>query len=80
MQDQENKNNKKISEYNNIVFMSPSKSSLKRIDPLDIPGIGDPNMAKQHGRANMLYKVNIENIQEDIGNLIIYQIYIFYAK
>jgi len=38
--------------------------NLNRLNQLDIPGLGDLEKAKNHGIANMLYKINLTNIKQ----------------
>ena len=37
--------------------------TLNRLNALDIPGKGDVKKAIEHGRANMLHKLNPQNIK-----------------
>lgn len=44
--------------------------TLNRLNILDIPGQGDKKKAIDHGKANMLYKINPQNIKNLGGNLL----------
>lgn len=44
-------------------------STLNRLNVLDIPGKGDVKKAIDHGKANMLYKINPKNIKNLEGKL-----------
>lgn len=43
-------------------------TTLNRLNVLDIPGQGDVKKAIDHGKANMLYKINPKNIKNLAGN------------
>jgi len=44
--------------------------NLNRLNQLDIPGLGDIEKAKNHGKANMLYKIDLTNIKQLEGKLL----------
>jgi len=43
-------------------------STLYRLNELDIPGKGDVEKAIEHGKANMLHKINLKNKKNYAGN------------
>lgn len=45
-----------------------TNSNLNRLNELDIPGHGDVQKAINHGKANMLYKINPQNVKNLAGN------------
>lgn len=55
-------------EMQNIPSKPVNKESFTRVNPLDLPN-GDIQRAKEHGKANLLYKIETEKIKNSTQSL-----------